>query len=98
MVGPQKEIAHTFMFKILGSVISIIRRVSIAFFFSFFQCETSKKYFPQNNKFHIEKIKWHCWKQKFESQLQIAMLNLVKNPKFTYVTKLIKLNIKKQIK
>ena len=39
-----------------------------------------------------------CSKQKFEGQLQIATSNLVTNPKFTYVTKLIKLNIKEQIK
>jgi hypothetical protein len=37
-------------------------------------------------------------KLKFESQSQIVMSNLLTNPKFTYVTKLIKLNIKEQIK
>ena len=35
-----------------------------------------------------------CRKQKFESQLQNAMSNLVTNLNFTCVTKLIKLNIK----
>ena len=37
-------------------------------------------------------------KLKFESQSQIVMSNLLTNPKFTCVTKLIKLNIKEQIK
>ena len=38
-----------------------------------------------------------CRRQKFESQLQIITSKLVTNPKFTCVTKLIKLNIKEQI-
>ena len=43
---------------------------------------------------HVIVIISHCMKQKFENQLQIDTSNLLTNPKFTCVTKLIKLNIK----
>jgi hypothetical protein len=52
----------------------------------------------QNTPYEMRIAYELCRRQKFESQLQIAMSNLMTNPKFKCVTKLIKYHIKEQIK